>query len=184
MIVGIDCQAVDLLLHRHIAEFFEMSWIVFLKDGNGPVVTGNVNTFQTWIECNDITAFGLREIGDGLMRIETKDGHEVVLFAGKEGQPVFAVESHAVIAFAFAHRVFDDLFVGCRIDFGDYVLVLQVHINAPGNGIITRITGLALKVKSCDNLVVVHVHYGFSMSAFVRNIDFMKWRRVGNAVGL
>ncbi len=95
---------------------------------------------------------------------------------------MFAVEGHAVVAPAFAHRVFSDLPVGCRINFSDNVPVLKIYIDAFRYRVIARIAGLALKMDRCDDLIFHNVHHGFRFRALVRNIDFVERRRVGNSV--
>src|SRR5215472_282839 len=184
MILRVDGQAVNLLLHRHIAQLPKMSGIVFLENRNRTVITGDVDAFQAGIECNNIAAFGLREISDWLMGIEAEDGHEVVVFTRQECQPVFTVESHSVIALAFADWIFSDLFVGCGIDFSNYVLVLKIHVHALRDRIITRVAGFALKVNSCEDLVLGHVYDSLSVTALVGNVDLVKWSGISYAVRL
>src|SRR5215471_16197904 len=43
--LGIDRQAMHLLLRGHIAQFANVCWIVFLKHGNGAVIAGDVDSF-------------------------------------------------------------------------------------------------------------------------------------------
>src|SRR5215831_18603396 len=97
---------------------------------------------------------------------------------------MFAIESHAMVALAAAYGVFSYLLVGSWIDFSDYVFVLKVDIDTLGHRIVTRIAGFALKVKRCNNLIFRDVHYSFSMTSFVGNVNFMERRCIGNAIGL
>src|SRR5215467_9976295 len=97
---------------------------------------------------------------------------------------MLAVQGHTMIALALTHRVLCDFFVSCGIDFSDYVLVLKVYINAPGDRIITWIAGLALKVNGRNDLIFGYVHHRLSFGTLIRNVDFVKWRRVCDPVRL
>src|SRR6267154_3503188 len=112
------------------------------------------------------------------MRVEPEDGHEIVLFAGQKGKPMFAVESHAVVALTFAHWVFSDLFVSRWVNFGDHVLILEIYKNVFGNGIKAGIARLAAKMKRCYDLILGYIHHGFGFRAFVGDIDLVERRRV------
>src|SRR5215471_17909073 len=44
--LGIDRQAMHLLLRGDIAQLAKVCWIVLLKHGNGAVIAGHVDSFQ------------------------------------------------------------------------------------------------------------------------------------------
>src|SRR5258708_3368072 len=94
------------------------------------------------------------------------------------------VESHPVIAATFANRILRDLFVCRRVDLSDNVLILQVYIDPFGDWIVPGITRLTLKMQSGDDDILIGVHYGQCMGAFVGNVDLVKWWCISNPIRL
>ncbi len=89
-----------------------------------------------------------------------------------------------MIPATFANLILCDFFVGCGIDFSDDVLVLKIYINALGSRIVPGIASLAAKVKRCNDLILLYVHYCFGLATFVRNVNFVERSGIGNPIGL
>jgi len=97
---------------------------------------------------------------------------------------VFRVERHAVIALASTDGIAPDDLIGRRIDHGEDVLVLQIHVDLPRHGIVLRHAGLALEVQRLDDGVGAHVNNRFRLAAFVRDVQLVERRRVRAPVRL
>src|SRR5487761_57394 len=117
MRILIDRQTVNRILHGKIAEFAEMIGIILMEHGNCPAIARHVNSTEPRIKFNHIRALGHRQIGDGLVRIEVEDSHQVIRLARKKRAAFFHVEGHAVISATAAHGILCDNGIRGGIDY-------------------------------------------------------------------
>ena len=67
---------------------------------------------------------------------------------------------------------------------GDQIIVLQVHVDLPGHGVVLRRAGLTVKVQRRHDRVLKHVDHRLGPSPLVRDVELVERRRVGAAIGL
>src|SRR5512135_2237980 len=177
--LGVHGQAVDFLLYGKILQLAEVIGVVFLEYGNGAAVAGFVDAAQSGMVLDDVAAFSQRQVDEGRVLFQVEDGHQVVVFAGKKGAAVLHVQSHAVIAAAAAHAVAGHHLVGLRVNDGENILVLQIHVHLAGGGIVLRHAGFAVEGEILQHGVGAHINDGFGFAALVGDVKLVKGRSVG-----
>src|SRR6267143_6636219 len=94
--VRVHRQAVYFLLNRKVFQLAVVVRVVHLKYGDGSARTGDVDSPEARIEFDDVGTARHRQECDGLVRVEVKDGHEFVAFAGEERTLMFWAQRHSM----------------------------------------------------------------------------------------
>src|SRR5258708_10703537 len=180
--VRIHRQAVHFLLNRKVFQLAVVIRFVHLKYRDGTARTGHVNSLETTIEFDYVWTARHRQKGNGLVRVEIEDRHQVVPFARQEGAMVFRLERHPMIPFTASHRITPYHFIRHRIDDRENILVLEVDVHLLGDGIVLRHPGFTVEVQGLHDIVRSDIHDGFRFAPFVGNVQLVKRRSVGAAV--
>jgi hypothetical protein len=133
---------------------------------------------------DDVRAIGQRKIGDGLVPVEIKDGHEVVSFAGKKCAVMLRVKSHAVISLAASDRVSRYNLICGGINDSEDILVLQIHVHLARDRIVLWHAGFAVEMKGFNDHVGAHIHDSLRFAPFVGDVELMERCSICASVGL
>src|SRR5260370_15035261 len=118
------------------------------------------------------------------MFLQVEDGQEIVSFADEEGAALLRRQSHAMISAAGGNGILHDDAVILGIDDGEALGVLQVDVNKFCNWVVLRHPSFAVEMERLDDGVGADVNYSFCLATFVRDVEFVKRRGIGAAIGL
>src|ERR1700722_5259825 len=104
-----------------------------MKNRDGSAVTGCINPAESRIELNYIRSISHRQKRNRLVFVEIEDGHQTVFFTREKRTVMLGIERHTVVSLAPSYRVPSNHFVGCRINDGKNVLILQVDVDFARN---------------------------------------------------
>jgi len=77
---------------------------------------------------------------------------------------VFWIQCHPMISLTLSDRIATDDLVRRRFYHCKYILVLQIHVHLPRNGVVLRHSRLAVEVQRADDLILLNINDGFRFS--------------------
>src|SRR6267378_2405278 len=108
----------DRVRHLEILDLRVMVGIVLMKHGDGPAITGNINSIEARIELDNIRSVRHRKKNDRFVSVEIEDRHQIVVFTRQKRAMMLRIECHAMISLAAADGIPTDYHVRRGIDDG------------------------------------------------------------------
>jgi hypothetical protein len=83
-----------------------------------------------------------------LVSIQSKNRKRLGSIAQKKCPMVLGVNCHSMVVAAAFNWVTSQHGIGCRVDFGNFVGISQVHVHLAGDGVILGHAGFAFEFES------------------------------------